>query len=82
VNVGQFYLIGSTTAAEGLLAAITVTPKRSVSCPGSLGVDAVESTIEFDLSILSAPGGVKLDLISVPGSLRYTPPTFLPYVVN
>ncbi len=81
INAGQFNLEGSTTAAEGLLATITVTPKRSFQCPEPTGTPQPEAQAVFDLAILSAPGGVKYSVTTLNGRFLFARPTFVPLML-
>lgn len=86
IDQGQFALSGATQASSGLLATITVTPKRHADCPDPGGTPPAQVTADFDLTILAAPGGVKFDVTAVAGRFSYLaddgPRLFLPIVIR
>lgn len=75
IKLGQVMISGATTAADGLLATVTLTPKAQRACPSG-GAGAASGKITFTAAPgtqWSAPGGVKLAFQTQPGYFTRTP---------
>lgn len=75
VKLGQVMFAGSITAADGLLATVTLTPKAQRSCPsGGAGVSTGQIRFSDPPGTQwSAPGGVKLAFQARPGHFTRVP---------